>query len=218
MAVNLINSAVVVAAQHFNPSVAGQHWLIENGIVLKEEIRVGAVFTDMFVQVPTPNFLLIISPENCQFSPLPTYENQQELIVDRVGKFLNLIPHTPFNAIGLNFAWQYFPEHESINEVCRRLFFIEKSCLHKQFDVSDARFGAYLSMDLWGCRLRLEARPTIMSLPDGQRSHFIQFAFNYHLGVLGRPKPVEDIINLLKRWQEAKDFSKDIVLKSIERE
>jgi hypothetical protein len=216
MTISLINSAVVVAAQHFNPSVAGQYWLIQNGIVLKEEFGIGAVFTDVLVQVPTRDFLLVVTPENCQFMPAPNYERQQELIAERMGRFLTLIPHTPFTAVGLNFAWQFFPEHVSINDACRRLFFVETSALHSQFDLPDARFGAYLSMDVWDCRLRVEARPTLVSLPDGQQSHYIQFAFNYHLGVMGRPKPVDDVIKLLGRWQQAADHSREIVCKAIE--
>ena len=53
MSIKLASSSAVVAAQHFNPSITGQHWLIEHNILTPEESQVGSVFTDMFVQVPT---------------------------------------------------------------------------------------------------------------------------------------------------------------------
>ena len=69
-------------------------------------------------------------------------------------------------------------------------------------------------MDHLGCRLRLDAKPTTMAFPGGQQSTFLQFAFNYHLGVAGHPDPIGDIANMLKQWDTAKEHSRTIVWES----
>jgi hypothetical protein len=213
MALQLVNSAVVVAARHFNPSVTSQIWLIDNGIILREEFKSGsgAVFTDMFVQVPTDKFHLLIVPDNCQFTPAPNVERQQELISKRVGRLVEILPHTPYQAVGLNFWWHLVPENDTVDAVCRRLFFFAESPLHRLFDVDNARFGSYLSKDSLGGRLKVNVQPVMIPMPDGQVSHLIQFAFNYHFDVAGRQNPVAEIQQTLNRWNEAREESAHIV-------
>ncbi len=213
MDIQLATSSAVVAAQHFNPSITGQHWLIENKIVLPEEFQVGAVFTDMFVQIPTRDFQLQVIPENCQLIVLPNLDpdKQQKLIKERLGKIISTLPHTPYTAVGLNFVWHFFPSNETISEACRRLFFSGEKLLHKEFNKGDARFGGYMSMDWRGFRLKLDAKPVIQGLPDGQQNELIQFAFNYHLAVAGRPKPWSEIIDTLDQWSLARSNSLSIV-------
>jgi hypothetical protein len=211
MTLQLANSNVVIAAHHFNPSVTNQIWLVDNGIVLREEFETGAVFTDMFVQVPTKNFHLLIVPDNCQFAPAPHVEKQQELIGERVGKLVSILPHTPFRAIGLNFVWHLIPENASIEVVSRHLFGVPGSPLHGLFDADNARFGGYLSKDSLGCRLRLDVKPIMVQTPDGQQVYLIQFAFNYHHDVAERPNAVAEIQQLLEQWNAAREESFRIV-------
>lgn len=212
MAMQIAASSVVVLAQHFNPSVVGQYWLVKNNIVSPDEIQVGAVFTDMFVQVPTRDFNLLITPENCQIavSTHVAAEKQQGLVIDHLGKIVELLPHTPYTAVGVNFVWHFFPD-DGIEVACRRFFFSKGVALHQLFDASDARFGGYLSKNWKSFRLRLDARPIIMSLPDGQQRELIQLAFNYHRGVLGLPQPWQDVLDTLKEWDAARENSLSIV-------
>jgi hypothetical protein len=213
MALQLATSSAVVAAQQFNPSVTGQHWLIQNGVVLPEEFQVGSVFTDMFAQIPTRDFLLQITPENCQFH-FPQHvakEKQPELIKERLAKIVNLLPHTPYTAVGFNFVWHFFPGDNGIAAECRRLFFEKDKPLHNAFNKEDARFGAYMSMTWKAYRVRLDAKPVIQLIPPEQRNEMIQFAFNYHLEVAGRPEPYRDIIASFDQWIPAYDMAFSIL-------
>lgn len=211
MALQLVSSAAVVAAHHFNPSVATQLWLVDNNIVLREEFVGGAVFTDMFVQVPTRDFHLLIVPDNCQFTLLSHVQRQQELAVERVGRLVTILPHTPYKGVGINFVWHLVPENNTIDEVCRRLFYDAGNPLHRLFDVNGARFGCYLSKDSLGCRLKLNVQPVMIALPDKPQQHLIQFVFNYHLDLAGRENPVAEIGPMLNRWNEAHAESSHIV-------
>lgn len=205
MALRLVNSSAVVVAQHFNPSVTGQYWLIQNKIVLPQELQVGAIFSDMIVQVPTRDFHLLITQESCQFTfPTPATDErraeQQALLKERLGTLVSLLPHTPYTAIGLNYVWHLFPDSETIGSKCRQFFFLPGKPLYTIFDQGDARFGSYMSMDWGGYRLRLDARPIICVLPDAPQTEVIQFVFNYHRNLAGTPNPSSGIIDALNQW------------------
>jgi hypothetical protein len=117
------------------------------------------------------------------------------------------LPHTPYSAIGLNFTWHLDPEETGIGEFSRSIFYRDTS-LFREFDTEDARYGGYLSKNVLGCRLKLDIKPIIMSIPT--RKDYLQFAFNFHLDLSG-DNPVEEILSLLTRWNEAKGLSSRIV-------
>jgi hypothetical protein len=220
MAVTLATSSAVVVAQQFNPSVTGQNWLIQNGIILREELLAGAAFTDMFAQVPTRDFNLFVVAQNCQFAFPPTSDDtqqkQQGLLKERLAKLISLIPHTPYTGVGLNFVWHFFPDNETIETACRRLFFLAGKPPYESFNESDARFGAYMSANWDNYRLGLDVRPVSGVLPTAPQNEVIQLAFNYHLNLAGRPRPAEDIIGALGQWIDAWQNSKSITASIIE--
>ena len=165
----------------------------------------------MFVQVPTPDFHLLIVPDHCQFTLSLRVERQQELIVERVGRLVTILPHTPYKGAGVNFIWHLALENDTVNALGRRLFYRAESPLHQMFDVNDARFGGHLSKDSLGFRLKLDVQPVTIATPDGQQSHLIQFAFNYHVDLADRKDPVAEIQRVLNPWNEARDESSHIV-------
>jgi hypothetical protein len=213
MSLQLVASSAVAAAQHFNPSVTGQHWLIEKGIIRPEEIQVGSVFTDVVAQVPTQKFQLLVIQENCQitFPPQGDAAEQQALLKERLGRLVELLPHTPYTAVALNFLWHVFPGNETMPSMSRRLFFASSIPLCRAFDREDARFGVYASMDWKGYRLKVGANPVLICPPGGQSSEAVQFSFNYHRQVLGRPEAWRDVVASFDLWQEAKEYAVSIL-------
>jgi hypothetical protein len=210
MALRLVNSSVVVVAHNFNPSVTNQVWLTDHDIVHRDEYQPGAVFTDMFVQVPARGFHLLIVPEQCQFTLSAETERQQELVIERIGTLVRTLPHTPYHALGLNFVWQLVPEGETVEELSRRLFFVATSAVHRMCDSDDTKFGAYLSKDSLGCRLKLDIKPVRVQSPEEGEVDLLQFGFNYHHDIGNREDPVPEIEETLNRWDEARDQSSQI--------
>jgi hypothetical protein len=86
MSVQLIGYNVVIAARFFNPSVFNQLWLVRNGLVKEEEFENACVFTEAFVQIKTPRFLLTVVPEQLQFLPLNQNKLEQEVIVEKLDR------------------------------------------------------------------------------------------------------------------------------------
>lgn len=211
MNLRLVDSNVVIVANQFNPSVFSQLWLTKNGLATEEEVSgEDCAFTNVFAQVITPRFVLVVTPNHFQVMVLPGVESQQQLVEDKISRVIALLPHTPFTAIGLNFRYHARPEHRDIQSLSRSLFFVESSSLHKAFDVPNARFGGYASRDFLGARLRLEVKPIIASF-DGQSipEDLLSMGFNFHHDLLQAGG--NDAIKIaITKWDDARNEAKRI--------
>ena len=210
MSSQLVAFNVVIAAQHFNPSVVSQMWLVKNGLATEADFRQGYVFTDSIVQLQASSYHLMVIQEQLQFIPKVEKDKEQGLIEAKVGTIVNKLPHTPYRAIGLNFFWHLTPDLESVRDRSRKLFYRPDCHLFQCFDSEDARFGAYLSRDMLGCRLRLDVRPVTIASPDSKVEHLL-FNFNFHQDLPDPDAAVEMIHAMLKRWDEAKQESLKII-------
>lgn len=142
-----------------------------------------------------------MTPQQLQFTPRGAEEQQQDIIVERLGRLVETLPHTPYHAVGLNFIWYFDPGEIGVRTFSRRLFFAERSALYRAFDVEDARFGGYLSKDSLGARLKLDVKP--ITVTGEQSCERMQFMFNFNLDVKGEPNPAHSVVELLTRWHEA---------------
>jgi len=213
MSLRLTEANTVVVARNFNLTVVNQAWLLKTGILTQEEMDGEYAFTTLFTQINSKEFAFLLSPERLQFAPKIAGEKQQELILRKVGKFVEALPHTPYVAIGMNFSVQYQPKELDVKDMTRRLFFVPESPLHQEFDTPDARFGGYMSMDALGCRLKMEVKPTVQVGGSDNPRHFISLDFNFHQDLEQGEVAVKDIEKTLNKWNEAKEMSIDVAKK-----
>jgi hypothetical protein len=212
MNVELVVANVVVAAQQFNPTVLNQLWLADNGIVDRDGFEPGCVFTDMVVNVKTKLFGLFVSPQQMQFVPIVSEANNEQLVVDTLGKLLQTIPQTPYTGVGLNFNW--FVSDDDVVELSRDLFFRQNNPLYDAFDQATGRFGAYLSMDWAGGRLKLDIKPINAVRVDGEKRETVgrlQFAFNFHFDIDSGPNAADQVCGVLDQWTAAHGKAKRIM-------
>jgi hypothetical protein len=207
---------VVIVARQFNPSVFSQSWLIKNEILLEEDFPPRWVYSPLLVDVPSKAFHLSVLPEQLQFAPVSPSEASQDLLLAKVGKIVETLPHTPFVAAGLNFVWQVFHETGSVAAMTRGAFFNGNVPLFRHFDAEDARFGAYMSKDVLGCRLRLDVKPVTIAR-KGESQSCLQFSFNFHRQI-SEEDMVGSILDLLGRWSEAWKLAKTMLDSFDERE
>lgn len=217
MRFELLDENVVVPANTFNPSVVGQAWLLRNEIVSEDDLRTGFLFNEVFSQVQTDRFELSIMQPRLQFKPKGAEEEKQALVIEKVGKIVRLLPHTPYVACGFNFVWHLVPDErdESIPAFSRRLFYRD-NVFFTAFDRGTPRYGTYISCDTLDCRLKMDVKPlTMVALVPGERDRefeVLQFAFNYHLDVNDHPEAAaENIQAMLHRWGEAKQLTIDLL-------
>jgi hypothetical protein len=209
-------ATVVIIARQFNPSSFSHYWLIKNGILREEDFPPGWVYSPVFVDVAPKEFHLVVLPEQLQFAPIPPTEASQELLASKVGRIVETLPHTPYVAAGLNFHWQVAHETKSVAEVGRRAFFKTETPLFRHFNSDDARFGAYMSRDVLGCRLRLDIKPVTVTRAETSQGR-LQFSFNFHGDLSGENK-VERILDLLAKWSEAWNLANTILASFDEKE
>lgn len=209
MTLELAASNAVVTAHQFNPSLIGQLWLVRNGLLEEEDFHAGCVFSDVVAQVNSRDFRLMVVPQQCQFTPTVEPEREQELVVSKVGTIVQTLPHTPFRAIGLNFTWHLKVEDSDIPMISRKLFCVKDGSIYREFVGEDSRFGAYMSKDAFGGRLKLDIKPVIVPKED-QPDEKIQFAFNFHRDVMSEADPASCIEQMLHQWDEARSESRRI--------
>ena len=206
---DLFQENVIVTANDFNITLVTQMWLINNGIVREEEFAVGPnLFTPAFVQVATPHFNLLVIQNQLQYLPIGDEANKQDIISNRLARFVSVLPHTPYTAVGLNFTWHYTPpENVTVKDIGRRLFFKADTPFARSFDSNDAKFGAYYSKNVPPFRLKLAANAIDITRPNQPVEERIQLAFNYHLD----SQNVTEIVNAMQRWSEIKQHSSSLV-------
>jgi hypothetical protein len=211
MTPNLIQANAVVAAHQFNPSVVSQLWLVDHGIVLREEFEAGkgSVFSDMMVNVASEKLTMLVTPGQVQFSPTQPPPNEDGIVENRLGLLVRTLPHTPFSACGLNFTWLL--EDDDVVQVAKRLFFIPDSPLHHAFDVENSRFGSYMSKPALGGRLKLDIKPFSLRIPNGESTERLQFAFNFHVDVPQASSGVEAVVAHLANWNQAYEMTREIM-------
>ena len=195
---------VVIIAKQFNPSIISQYWLIKNGIFTEEEIQPDSIFSPVIANVLAKDCQIMVLPEQLQFMSKLSDHSGQELLISKLGKIVQALPHTPYVAVGLNYSWQVYDEDDASNAALgRKLFFRDDSPLYKFFDVDDARFGSYMSSNTLGCRLKLDIKPVTVPCPGGVADR-LNFGFNFHLQLTEDDK-AESILNLFQKWDKAKE-------------
>lgn len=208
MKIDITHTNVVIVARQFNPSIITQLWLVKNDIIEEEEFTEDCVFLPIISHVRSREFNLLVLPEQLQFSIVKKTENEQELIVSKVGAIIQKLPHTPYVAAGLNFSWELKPESKGMGDFTRSLFYRDIP-LYKEFNTEDSRFGAYMSKNVFGCRLRLNIKP-VKKKSQNKEEEILQFAFNYNRE-LSEENKIEEILDLLGNWNRAKSLSNEII-------
>jgi hypothetical protein len=205
----LVHANAVVVARQFNPTIFSQLWLVRNEIATEDDFQGESVFTPGFVQVRSQGYVLLVLPEQLQLSPLPTEGRHGELVSDKIGRIVRLLPETPYAAVGLNFNWQVDIDGADDFVAFSRALFFRNNPLYNQFDQADARFGGYLSKEMFGARLKLDMKPVAVG-PPSERVERLLFAFNVHKDV-ERDTSVEEIEQMVGSWNDALDQTSAIV-------
>jgi len=216
---NLASANVVLLARNLNPSVFSQLWLVREGIVGEKDFAEDCVFTPIAARVLTPDFQLLALPDRLQFALTHRSKNDSKLITDRVTNIVQKLEHTPYTAIGANFHWHVAPDAPGhFVEFMRGLFVRPEIPLYDEFSANDARFGAYMSKDIFEVRLKLDIRPMRPARVEkgAEVAEFLRFHFNYHLD-LTYGKPIDQILDFIRKWDVMKSKSEEIVSATLNR-
>jgi hypothetical protein len=205
-------SGIVLTAQTFNPSIFTETWLSQNDIIPAEALEGVRLFSPDVAQFQTPEVQVLVIPPKMQirFSILePTEVFEMPLKI--ASRTVELLPHTPYQALGLNF--EYFvtqPESQNFNNYDRALLGSGDYKLLQEFSSKDAKFGRYFSKDYGESRFRLNIKP-VKAGPDNK--DMLEFSFNFHHDV-ARFDPIkrsEKLIELIGTWDSLRQYAQKLL-------
>lgn len=214
---NLSNSNIVIVASNFDLSIFNLFWFVEQGIIAKDDIDFkSSIFAPQAVVLDTKKMMLQILPNHiiCTVKDL---SSATSYALHNLINLLNKAPAAPYQAMGVNFAWDLLgDENTDIWQSTSFLFGLqEKSPLKAAFATSDSLFGYYASKNSNGFRLKLDIKP--MRLPNDKDAaadpkHIIRCSFNYHYDLAFNQITPQDIANSLikDKWQCLFDESSKI--------
>ncbi len=208
--IDFIDSNIVIIASTFNINILNPVWLYKNKIFTEKELQ-GATCLPVLVEAQSDNFRLHIVPDRLQFSINPKFKNAKELLISKIGRLIELLPHTPFTAAGLNFTYNVTPSNKDINKLSRSLFCNEKSILFDDLEEDNVRFGGYFSKDLLGTRFRLDAKPISTPMKNKEKE-MLQFAYNFNIS-LTQENEQTTILDLFNKWDDAKLICQELTNK-----
>lgn len=204
MAVELTNSSVVIAARDVNVSIFTPDWLRKN-ILTEAELSGQVILVPMVVRIPTERFELLILPDRIQMQVLPEYAQAQGDLLRVLGGIANILPHTPFSAVGLNYELGITPSSRACFGEWNRneLGSIFARKLADSEGTASARFGSYVSFESDSAKVRIEIKSTQSEQGDQEG---MQAKFNFHHELTSSPAS-QDIRRAVERWEELRDLS-----------
>ena len=205
-------AGIVLTAQSFNPSIFTETWLANNNIISPDKLTGMRVFSPEVAQFQTDEIQVLVMPPKMQitFSIHDITENF-DLPCKVAVRTVELLPHTPYQALGLNF--DYFvaqPVGQNFNAYNRTLLGQGDYHLLQEFSTEDSRFGRYFSKDYEDARLRLDMKP-VKAGPESKDLLKFSFNFHYDFAQIEQVERAKELIRLIGTWDTLREYAGKLV-------
>jgi len=205
-------AGIVLTAQSFNPSIFTETWLDKNGILAASSLEGMRVFSPDVAQFQTKECQILVTPPKMQITfQIHNVEGEFEVQRNIAIRTVELLPHTPYQALGLNFDFFVsFPDEKNFNAYNRALLGTGDYQLLQEFFSADVKFGRYFSKDYGAARLKLNIKP-VKGGP--QNKDLLQFSFNFHHDVaqFDLAERPEKLIEFIRGWPTLREYSERLV-------
>jgi len=197
----LVNANVVAVARDLDPSALAQGWGAWESVIPPHEIASGQLIaTPQVLSIETDRFSVLVVPQRVQCAAKTSDAAEQEELLERAPAIIELLPRATYVAVGANLTWVAWPDEEAFGAFVKRLFWVKGSPVYDAFAGDTARCGAYLSKELDGLQLTLEARPVAPELSP-VRTECLQLAFNLHRDLERHADVADALTSLVRDWQ-----------------
>jgi hypothetical protein len=105
--------SIVLLATNFNPSIVTKDWLYQNKVVTERVDNF--VNTPVFSVVETEAFSIIVDESRLQWQMKKVTIDDLEAACKKLNTIVNLLPHTPYTALGFNFVFNLKKEKCNTN-------------------------------------------------------------------------------------------------------
>lgn len=186
---------VVLLAQNHNPSIVSPGWLRENGLV--DETPENFLHTPTISLFQSQTFQLIVDPQRLQLLLRVLDEGNLQRLQMAATKYLKILPHIPYSAIGLNFHWTALAEQLGEGfSLTERLFVSKSGRAWQERLFKKVRVGSIVHDFSERYRLRLVVEP--QATQDGN----LTLDFNYHFD-LESGKEIVAVDQLLEYYKDS---------------
>jgi hypothetical protein len=205
-------AGIVLTAQTFNPSIFTETWLTRNGIIAADAFVGPRIFSPEVAQFQTAGLQVLVIPPKMQITFGILGAVIDSALPQQIARrTVELLPHTPYQALGLNF--DFFvgqPNGQDFADYNRALLGNGGCHLLGEFSTPDAKFGRYFSKDHGEARLKLDIKP-VQAGPE--KKDLLQFSFSFHHEVaqLGPEARAPKLIQLIESWTSLHRYAERLV-------
>lgn len=200
---------IILTAQSFNPSIFTETWLQTNGVLDTSKLVGVRVFSAEVSQFQTSEVQVVVVPPQLQI----TFSDKAadvELPRSIAARVVELLPHTPYQAMGINFTYYVSqPAEQEFVAYDRALLGTGEYALLHEFSAADARFGRYFSKGFGSARLRLDIKP-VKTGP--KNADMFAFAFNFHHDLAGieQSARAKSLVKFIGTWNSLREYAEKL--------
>ena len=206
------HAAIVLAAQTYNPSIFTETWLARNDILDPGTLVGVRVFSPEIAQFQTSTLQVLVIPPKMQITfGIDGDVDGSELAQGIATRTVELLPQTPYQALGLNFEFFVAPPNgQGFDNYTRVLFGDGDNGILREFSAPDAMFGRYFSKDYGQARLKLDIKP-VQAGPENKDLVRLSFNFHYEVSQLSPEERARQIPEMIENWSSLRRYSESLV-------
>ena len=213
----LAELSVVLVAEQNNPSILNPDFLARNGIVAQDlGVHEGAtICTPMFSRVAFVNDVTVTAePSRIVFSQTgrPLAQEDASQIPDIASRFLEILPHVPYRAIGINPRGIVPLAGDDTSTVANALEHGGRWTTYEDI-LPEITLTALYRYDSRTIQMSVSAHESTQD--DGSKSKQLQFQANFHhdIGEGVRQGQIDTILSALSSWKAEMDVFRELVTK-----
>ena len=198
MPIKQTSANAVLVASGLNVTALQQLWLLDKGILERDEFGPGAIFTPVAVNVPNARFELLILDQRVQITFKQSFEAAHPFIERIIGGIVHNVSST-FTAAGFNFEILCEPAERNVPQLSRMLCLRDDNPLAAEFADDAARFGLTLYKPYGAAKLTIQIQP-VTTVETGHEAMLCKFNVHRDLSAAG------EIDQFIGTWPDALAF------------
>lgn len=183
MSVKQTSANVVLVASGLNVATIQQLWLIDKGILDRDEFGPGSIFTPVAVNIPNARFELLILDPRVQITFKQDFDAAHPFITRIMGGIARNVPSN-FTAAGFNFEFLCESAEHDVPELSKRLCLRDDNPLAAEFSDEAARFGLSLHKPYGAGKLNIQIQP-VTAAETGREAMLCKFNLHRDLSTAG---------------------------------
>lgn len=201
MNINFAGGTIVLVSSAHNPAIITPQWIHDNLSISEKPIQ--HITSPAFSGFESKSFSIFGDPDRIQFISKNMKKEGLKALKDVVIRFINVMGHIPYTALGLNFRWHVEPkENEKITQI--ELTFDKENKTEFLRKEHDLRFGGtiYATKDPYVLRANIDPKGDILI-----------YNFNFHFDI--NKVKIETFVKCIENYLDLYKLSFDIVDQTI---